>query len=148
MPKFENWLKSRDGTYAHGPIGEEEEDGDIGNFNDEPYAIDSDDEKAVGMNNGKTIEHPHSTIQHCCDVWIWFESLHRFRFPDLDECWAANRLHHLHHCVREIKRSSNSFMCAKSERERDYTGERKRKNEMILPAYRNKEKSRHTDVII
>jgi len=39
------------------------------------------------MDNGKTIEHPHSTIQHCCDVWIWFESLHRFTFPDLDECW-------------------------------------------------------------
>lgn len=49
--------------YALGPIGVDEEDGDVNGLDDEASAVDGDDEEAVGMDEGHAVQHPQCAIE-------------------------------------------------------------------------------------
>lgn len=85
-----NYIHVEELTYTGRPGGVDEEYRDVDELHGKTYAVNGDDEGAVGVNEGEPVEHPHHAVQYRHDVRIRLESLHRLVLPYLHKRRPAN----------------------------------------------------------
>lgn len=67
-----------------------EEDKYINCFQCKSNAIDGDNQSAVRMNKGQTIEDPKEAIKRSGHIIMWPKLLYRLPLINSNECWAVN----------------------------------------------------------
>lgn len=76
-------------TYPVFTLSINEEDSKIRELQNKPNSINGDHKKAVWVNKWHAIQTPEQAVQHCCNVRVRLEFLHRLFLNDSVKCWTA-----------------------------------------------------------